>query len=123
MAGVGRRTVGQRAETQALSFLEARGLRLVERNFHCRLGEIDLIMRDARVLVFVEVRKRGRGSFARAAETVTPSKQRKLILTASFYLSRRYRDHPPVCRFDVVGIDDVGGNSHVDWHRNAFVSE
>lgn len=106
-----------------MAFLEASGLTLVERNFHCRLGEIDLIMRDGRELVFVEVRKRGRSSFARAADTVTASKQRKLILAASYYLARRHRGHQPVCRFDVVGIDSDDTGCPIDWRRNAFVCE
>lgn len=123
MAGLGRRTVGLRAETQALSFLEARGLILIERNFHCRVGEIDLIMRDGTQLVFVEVRKRGRRSFTSAAVTVTASKQRKLIKAASFYLALRHRGHQPVCRFDVVGIDSDGARSSIDWRRDAFDCE
>ena len=123
MAGLGHRTVGLRAETQALKFLEAKGLELIERNFLCRVGEIDLVMRDGAELVFVEVRKRGRRSFANAALTVTASKQRKLILAASLYLARRYRGQQPTCRFDVVGIDSDGTLSRIDWRRNAFVRE
>lgn len=120
MAGLGHRIVGLRAESQALSFLEAHGLELVERNFHCRVGEIDLVMRDGAVLVFVEVRKRGSRSFTSAAVTVTVAKQRKLIRAASFYLALRHRRHQPVCRFDVIGIDSDGTQSSFDWRRNAF---
>lgn len=120
MAGLGHRTVGLRAESRALSFLEAQGLELIERNFLCRVGEIDLVMRDGAELVFVEVRKRGHRSFASAAVTVTSSKQRKLIKAASFYLALRHSRHQPVCRFDVVGIDSDGARSSIDWRRNAF---
>ncbi len=117
------RAVGKDAETEALRFLQDQGLRLLEQNFHCRFGEIDLVMQDGECLVFVEVRKRNRNSIARAAHTVGRQKQRKLLLAASLYLSSITTDAPPVCRFDVVGIDTDGRRSSVDWRRNAFQSE
>ena len=81
---------GGEAEDAALHFLEAKGLHLVERNYHCRFGEIDLIMKDADGLVFVEVRMRSSGG--------------------------AHRDFP-ACRFDAVLLD---GDTRVDWVRNAF---
>ena len=117
------RAVGKDAETQALRFLQDHGLRLLERNFHCRFGEIDLIMEDGDCMVFVEVRKRNRNSLARAAHTVGRQKQRKLLLAASLYLAGVTADAPPACRFDVVGIDTDGTRSSVDWRRSAFQSE
>lgn len=78
-------------------------MRLVERNFRCTGGEIDLIMRERDTLVFVEVRLRAGASHGGAAASITPAKQRRLILAAQVYLQRQ-ASLPP-CRFDVVAID------------------
>jgi len=90
-------------------------LRLLERNYRCRRGEIDLVMREGNTLVFVEVRFRASPSFGTLAETVNIHKQRRLAAAAAYYL----RHHPTklACRFDVVA---VSGNNHIDWIRNAF---
>jgi putative endonuclease len=109
------RRVGSAAEDRALVHLQTQGLDLVERNYHCRGGEIDLVMRDGEHLVFVEVRYRRRGRFGAAAETVDFRKQQKLTTAASHYLVSRGADQP--CRFDVVSLDDGGG---LDWLRDAF---
>lgn len=117
---LGRRTdkqlTGDSGEDQALQFLLARRLSLVERNFRCKGGEIDLIMLEQAALVFVEVRKRAPGAdrFGGAAASVTPAKQRRLIVAAQVYL-KRYT-HPPACRFDVVTID----GSELNWLKNAI---
>jgi len=100
---------GQAAEEEALAYLRQQGLVLVERNFSCRCGEIDLIMRDKHALVFVEVRQRGSRRFGGAAASVTAVKQTRLVQTASLYLQRFAR--PPACRFDLVAID---GND-LEW--------
>lgn len=89
---------------------------LVERNFRCKGGEIDLIMQQGDVLVFIEVRLRADRSHGGAAASVTPAKQRKLILAAQHYL-QRYRMQP-ACRFDVIAID--GGE--IDWIANAITA-
>lgn len=105
---------GEAAEDHALHWLQARGLDLVERNFRCKVGEIDLILREGQTLVFVEVRQRTDRRFGGAAASVTPAKQRRLLLAAQFYL-QRLRTSPP-CRFDVVAID--GGE--LSWLKNAI---
>lgn len=105
---------GEAAEDHALRWLQARGLDLVERNFRCKAGEIDLILREGQTLVFVEVRQRTDRRFGGAAASVTPAKQRRLLLAAQFYL-QRLRTSPP-CRFDVVAID--GGE--LSWLKNAI---
>jgi putative endonuclease len=114
----GRRTEkqisGAAGEDDALAHLEAQGLTLVERNFRCKGGEIDLVMKDHVGLVFVEVRKRADMRHGGAAASVTRSKQRRLILAAQIFL-QRYK-MPPACRFDVVAID--GGR--IDWLKNAI---
>jgi putative endonuclease len=105
---------GRAWEDAALAWLERRGLVLVEANFQCKLGEIDLILRDGATLVFVEVRQRTAGAPVSAAESISPAKIRRIIRAAQFYL-QRFNRLPP-CRIDVVAID---GN-HVEWIRNAI---
>lgn len=107
---------GRDAERQAEAFLESRGLTPVARNWRCRFGEIDLVMRDGATLVFVEVRLRSRSDFGGAAASVTAAKQRKLLAAASQYLSG-LRAMPP-CRFDVVALS--GPSRDPEWIRNAF---
>jgi len=99
-----------------MSFLQGRGLRPVTRNFRCRLGEIDLVMLDGDILVFVEVRFRAGTHFTRAGPTVDIHKQRKLARTAALFLARRCEFASRVVRFDVVAIE---GDS-VEWTRDAF---
>ena len=113
--------IGRAAEDQALNFLQQRGLRRIARNYRCRLGEIDLIMRDGGVVVIVEVRRRAANRFAGAAASVDVHKQRKLIRTAAFFLSRNPGfDHLPM-RFDVVALDvDADGGQTLTWIRDAF---
>ena len=94
---------GKQAEDRALAYLQRQGLRLIVRNYRCRIGEIDLIMQDEGVLVFVEVRQRSSARYGGAAASVGPVKQQRLWRTAEHYLMR-YPDQP-ACRFDLVAID------------------
>jgi len=110
-----RSLLGQTAEARAAAFLQARGLKLLARNWRCCFGEIDLIMRDGATLVFIEVRLRSRNDFGGAAASVTPAKQRKLLAAARQYLAT-LKTLPP-CRFDVVALS---GDDAPDWIRNAF---
>jgi putative endonuclease len=107
---------GQAGEDQALVYLEQNGLTLVERNFRCKGGEIDLIMQGSGTLVFVEVRKRAASAYGGAAASVTVRKQKRLITAAQVYL-QRYR-MPPACRIDVVAIDGAS----IEWLINAIES-
>lgn len=109
--------LGNAAEAKALSFLENKGLRLLQRNYRSRGGEIDLIMQQDETLVFIEVRYRKSALFGSAAESVTMAKQRKLINAASQFLQQKGLDTP--CRFDVVGISGRS-QSEIEWIRNAF---
>jgi putative endonuclease len=106
---------GRSAEDAAMRFLQARGLDLVERNYRCRFGEIDLIMSEADTLVFVEVRMRSSSAFGGAPESITAGKQARLIAAARHYMAAR-RDIP-ACRFDAVLLD---GDTRIDWVKNAF---
>ena len=112
---------GRRAENQALNYLKRRGLKLLERNFSCRHGEIDLVMLQAETLVFIEVRARKPGRFGSGLESVDRHKQARLVRTASLYVSRRptFADH--CMRFDVVSIDRVQGDTvKLQWLPDAF---
>lgn len=109
-------SLGRDAEARALVFLEQQGLSLIEKNFRCRAGEIDLIMRDEQTLVFIEVRSRKNQHFGGAAASVGPVKQQRLWRTASFYLLRF--PQPPACRFDLVAID---GND-LQWMKSIRIS-
>lgn len=93
---------GSWGEELALRYLLRRRYKLVERNYTCRLGEIDLIVRDRRFIVFVEVKLRKSDRFASAAEFVDHHKQARLISTAQLYLSTHETDLQP--RFDVIEI-------------------
>ena len=108
--------LGQSAESRAEAFLKSQGLKPVARNWRCRFGEIDLVMRDKDTLVFVEVRMRSRDDFGGAAASVTPAKQRRLIAAARLYLSSL--PTLPPCRFDVVALS--GKKADPEWMRSAF---
>lgn len=104
---------GDAAEDAALAYLLTQGLIMVERNFRCRGGEIDLIMQERDTLVFVEVRRRRSASHGGALASVTRTKQKRLIMAAQVYLQRY--GQPPACRFDVIGYD----GDHMSWLKNA----
>ncbi|MSQ58952.1 MAG: YraN family protein [Betaproteobacteria bacterium] len=108
-------SAGSGAEDEALAFLRGKGLRLLERNYRCRFGEIDLIMNEGTTLVFVEVRMRKNASFGGAAESITVRKQKRIIAAARHYLSQS--QVLPRCRFDAMLL---GPNNSVDWIRDAF---
>src|SRR5689334_3979474 len=108
-------TDGARAEEQALRFLVSQGLALAQRNYRCRMGEIDLILREGKTVVFVEVRMRRGRLFGGAAESITTAKQAKLIATARHYLAGK-RPMPP-CRFDAVLIE---AGAEPVWIKDAF---
>lgn len=108
---------GAAMEDRAESFLCAQGLVKKDRNYRCKLGEIDLIMLHQDTLVFVEVRLRSHRQFANAAESVTASKQRKIIKTAHYYLQQHQLTDKINCRFDVVAFSDT---NHPEWIKDAF---
>lgn len=109
-------TPGQQAEALAAAHLQQQGLKLLSTNYRCRFGEIDLIMRDGKTLVFVEVRMRSNPHFGTAADSITARKQRKLLLTAQHYL-QQHGEQP--CRFDAVVMSGIM-DQRIDWLKNAF---
>ncbi|CAH9019337.1 YraN family protein [Candidatus Nitrosacidococcus sp. I8] len=111
---------GIQAERLACDHLLAHGLSLIQRNYRCPYGEIDLIMEDRDSLIFVEVRYRTHDSFGSALESITTTKQHKIIATAQHYLQQmKIIDKP--CRFDAIGITPKQEtNSRIIWLVNAF---
>ena len=108
---------GLAAEKLAATFLSAQGLKIVTQNYHCRFGEIDLIMTDASTLVFIEVRLRSNKQFGSAGASITPQKQQKLMLTAEHYLQQNAVKND--CRFDVILLDKLDISAIV-WLKNAL---
>lgn len=116
--------IGQKAEESALRFLRDQGFQLVAQNYHCKSGEIDLVVFKSELLVFVEVRQRKVSVFGSAAASITVSKQRKICKTAAFFLQA----HPEFeffdCRFDVIAIDVSKRLNNVvpdlNWIEGAF---
>lgn len=111
---------GHYYEALALRYLKLQGLKLVQKNYRCSTGEIDLVMLDDKTLIFVEVRFRGAEDFGMAVETVNYRKQRKVVRAAQHYLlhNRIYNSHQ--CRFDVVGITRTNNDLEFCWLPNAF---
>lgn len=111
--------LGKSGEDLACRELERLGYAIIARRFRVRSGELDIVARDGRVLVFVEVKTRSGRRFGDAAEAVTFTKQRRIALLANEYLLRHPVSDCP-CRFDVVSIHLDGSAPAVEIIRNAF---
>lgn len=115
---------GHAAEDAAELFLRQQGCKTLQRNYRCRMGEIDLVVRDGDCLVFAEVRFRQPGRYGSGAESITHAKRQKLIRSAGYYLRTEKISSHQVCRFDVlsVGLAKATENStyDIDWIRSAF---
>ena len=115
-----RKRRGDRGEAAVSAALEARGYRILARQYRCRWGELDLVAWDpAGILCFVEVKTRSPGAIAAARESVTPAKQRRLRAAAGYYLAEKELDCP--CRFDVAEVWDSGGQRRICYLSGAFV--
>lgn len=114
-------TVGRKGEEKACEFLLDNSFRIIEKNYRCRLGEIDIIGWDGDDLVFVEVRARSSVSFASPEETVGLRKQQKIRRLAAHYLARKF-GREVNCRFDVVAIifDREGNDLRINHYKGAF---
>jgi putative endonuclease len=108
--------LGSEAEQVAATYLQQKGLILLENNYRCHFGEVDLIMRDGKTLVFVEVRLRSNSSFGGAGMSITSSKQQKLTRTAEHYLQQHGSTS---CRFDAILMTKPDIES-IEWIKNAF---
>ncbi len=115
-----KQTRGKDAENKAWHWLIKQGLKPVSRNYLCKLGEIDLILVDGATLVFVEVRYRANKHFGGAANSVTLSKQHKIIRTAQHFLitHSHYQQHN--CRFDVIAYETASEENKPIWYKDAF---
>ncbi|WP_434311698.1 YraN family protein [Hominifimenecus sp. rT4P-3] len=111
------REVGGRFEEQAAAYLQEQGIQILERNFRCRIGEIDLVAKEGEYFLFVEVKYRGSSRFGRPEEAVNPRKQKKICQVAQAYLQRHGLPEETYCRFDVVAVD---GRGQLTYFRNAF---
>jgi len=114
------RAKGDFAEQAALDYLRKQGLNLVEQNFNCRYGEIDILMRDAQEWVFVEVRYRQSQSYGGGLESVDRNKQRKLINTAEYYIQNHPETRFDSCRFDMLEISGDIEAPQFNWIQDAF---
>jgi putative endonuclease len=111
--------LGKTGEDLACRELERRGYAIVARRYRLRIGEIDIVCRDGRTMVFVEVKAREGKVFGEAAEAVTATKRRRLVALATAYLARhRLSDQP--CRFDVVSIHMEAGEPRIELFQGAF---
>jgi putative endonuclease len=106
---------GEQSEQQACAYLLKQGLSLVETNFNCKYGELDIIMKDANTLIFVEVRFRKSNKYGGALESITKKKQDKIMAATQFYLMKNKLNS--AVRFDVVALSN---DADICWIKNAF---
>jgi putative endonuclease len=111
--------VGRTGEDVAVQYLLQRGYYILERNYRCRFGEIDLVARDGDTLTFIEVKTRRSRTFGPAAAAVTHTKQRHLIKASQMYMVQHGK-RDDLCRFDVVTIDMDGQESRIELIKDAF---
>ncbi|WP_281555852.1 YraN family protein [Thalassomonas sp. RHCl1] len=115
------RETGRQTETLAANYLLEQGLTLIGKNFSAKTGEIDLLMREQQVLVFVEVKYRKHPTFGGALAAVSASKQKKIRQTAEFYLQQAgLNAYNTPCRFDVVTLQGSIERPQITWLKNAF---
>jgi len=108
--------IGRATEHRARCYLEQQGLQFITKNYHCGLGEIDLIMKDGNCWVFVEVRYRGNHRFGHSGETINAKKRYKICATAEVFLKNQQVNEYPPMRFDVIAITA----KQLEWIQNAF---
>lgn len=118
---IARQELGKSGEDLAAQLLEEHGYEILARRYRTRYGEIDIVARENGTVVFVEVKARTTGEFGRAAEAITPWKQRRLVSMATDFLARNQLTDRP-CRFDVVAIDGAPPNPSVTIYRAAFTA-
>lgn len=114
-----RRMLGKTGEEAAVQYLLRHGYHILERNYRCRFGEIDLIARDGSTLTFIEVKTRRSRRFGPAASAVTAAKQRHLVKASQVYMTQTGRS-TDFCRFDVLTIEMDGATPRIELIKNAF---
>jgi putative endonuclease len=112
---------GKITETFAENYLIKQGLTSIDRNVHCRQGEIDLVMRDDDIIVFIEVKYRKNNHFGGAIEAVSIAKQNKIRhCVAYFFQQANLNEYNTPCRFDVIALEGNINQPQVTWLKNAF---
>ena len=112
---------GRLWESRAATYLERHGLAILARGYRCRLGELDLVCRDDRQLVIVEVRARSRGALCSAIDSIDAHKRRRIVQATRHLLMRHAEWHTAPLRFDVVAFDAIDtAEPQVQWIKNAF---
>lgn len=111
--------IGKRGETLAISFLKKNGYRIIESNFRCRYGEIDIIAQEGKTVAFIEVKTKTSNRFGSPTQAIDSRKQRQVSKTALAYISQKRLTNYSA-RFDVVGINIKGSNSEIELIKNAF---
>ncbi|RHW76689.1 YraN family protein [Colwellia sp. RSH04] len=115
------KNIGDITEDIAAGFLEKQGLTLVAKNFHCRQGELDLIMQDGNTWVFIEVKYRRSAQFGGAISAISPSKQKKIKHCVTFYLQQQgLNEYNTACRIDAVALQGSIEQPEITWIKNAF---
>lgn len=115
MRRVSRRAEGREGEEMAVEYLSIKGYNILERNYRNRFGEIDLIAKDGKTVVFIEVKRRNTDSYGLPAESVDIRKQARLSKAATAYITEKRITNSP-CRFDVVSIY----NDRIELFKDAF---
>lgn len=118
-----KREFGGQLEAQARTHLERQGCVIIETNYLCKMGEIDIIAKDGETLVFVEVRFRKQNQFGGASASVDAKKRKKICLTASLYLQQKKLTNKIACRFDVIALQGKPQELSVNWIKNAFTTD
>jgi putative endonuclease len=111
---------GRWAEQAALEYLSTKKLKLLDKNFRSAFGEIDLIMQDENILLFIEVRYRSNNHFHTALESINRKKCERIIATSHQYLSENRSASQLDCRFDVVALSGPQETPTIEWIKNAF---
>jgi putative endonuclease len=120
MEFINRQQLGSNAELKAGEYLEKQGLVILEQNYRCYVGEIDLIMQDQEDVVFIEVRSRAYTTYGNALESISRSKMNKIIKAATHFLQHKKWLNKRNSRFDVVAIHPIAGKMQLEWIKNAF---
>ena len=117
------KAVGSKGEDLAVQYLKRKGFKVIERNYHCPAGEIDLIAREGKTLVFVEIKARSSSEYGLPQEFVDRFKQRKMIEAARFFMAERRVTEDIPARFDVVAIQLTPTGPDIELIKDAFQGE
>lgn len=121
MGKLNTRQLGSEWEKKAAEYLIQNGCSIIDVNYRCRLGEIDIIMQDGDEICFVEVKYRTGRQYGCSVEAVNRSKQQRIRKSADYYITTKLHTQNILCRFDVLGFDmDKHGNVNITHIKNAF---